>query len=77
MYRIKYLLDKKIYQIHSSKQGAFEGNLTDITYKALEMGLSNQELTLAFNTMSKEKHIVAEFGINGRFMYSHMAQKAA
>lgn len=71
MFRIKYLPKKAIYQLHSSRYGAFEGDLVSISKKAIEMGLSQDELTVAYEVMVKNKDLVAEFGINGSFMYSH------
>jgi len=71
MYRIKYIPQRMVYQIHSRKYGAFEGNLKDITKRAMIIGLDQSELTLAYEVMNKNKHTVAEFGINGTFMYSH------
>lgn len=71
MYRIKFVPEKLVYQIHSSNYGAFEGDLVSITKKAIEMGLDQDELTTAYETMNENKDTVAEFGINGTFMYSH------
>lgn len=71
MYRIKYMPDKKLYEIHSKFDGAFSGDLTSITKKAIEIGISQNELTTAYIVMSKNKDLVAEFGINRIFMYSH------
>ena len=71
MYRIKYLPTEMKYQLHSRRDGAFEGDLTSISKKAIEMGLSQDELTIAYTVMNENKHLVAEFGINGSFMYSH------
>ena len=77
MYRIKYIPEKQVYQIHSSQFGAYEGSLTLITEKAIEMGISQEELTIAYKVMSENKDIVAEFGINACFIYSHKGNKVA
>jgi len=71
MYRIKFLPAKQVYQIHSKRDGAWEGDLMSISKKAVEMGLDQEELTKAYETMIRTKDLVAEFGINGTFMYSH------
>lgn len=77
MFRIKYIPETKKYQIHSRNFGAFEGTLTDITWKAIEMGIEQEELTYAYKVMSENKDTVAEFGINGSFLYSHKGKNAA
>ena len=71
MYRIKFVLNTFNYELHSSEKGAFEGDLNSITNKAIEIGMRPDELTVAYQTMAKNKHTVAEFGMNGTFMYSH------
>ena len=68
MFRIKY--KNKKYQIHSSNFGAFEGNLVQITEKAIEMGIEQEELVFAYNAMRNNKDDVANFGVNGRFLFS-------
>lgn len=73
MFRIKYIPETQKYQIHSKYHGAFEGTLTQITYKALEMGVINRELTLAYEVMDKNQDTIAEFGINGCFLFSKKA----
>lgn len=75
MYRIKFIPEKFLYQIHSRRDGAFEGDLKSITIKAIQMGLDQSELDQAYRTMNKNKDTVAEFGINGTFMYSHKGEK--
>jgi len=70
MYRLKFIPEKKVYQIHSSEYGAYEGSLTQVTEKALEMGVQGKEITLAYEIMDKNKHTKAEFGLNGCFLYS-------
>lgn len=77
MYRIKYVEEKRKYEIHSSHFGAYEGNLTQVTEKAIEMGIEQDELTYAYETMNKNRDTVAEFGINGSFLYSHKGKTAA
>jgi len=73
MFRIKYIAEKRKYQIHSSRFGAFEGTLTQITDKALEMGITVEELAFAYETMNTNKDTIAEFGINGCFLFSKKA----
>jgi len=75
MYRIKFVPKTRLYEIHSKYDGAFEGDINSITQKAIEMGLSQHELTMAYETMNKNKDLVAEFGIRGTFMYSHSKLK--
>ena len=77
MYRIKYIQDTRKYQIHSSRSGAFEGTLTQVTEKAIEIGMSQDELVFAYQVMSENKDTIAEFGLNGCFLYSHKGNKAA
>jgi len=75
MYRIKFIPKTRLYEIHSRFDGAFEGDLTSITKKAVEIGLDQRELTTAYEVMRKNEHLVAEFGIRGTFMYSHTKLK--
>ena len=77
MFRIKYVIEKRKYEIHSSQFGAFEGTLVQVTEKALEMGISQDELTEAYEIMNDNRDTVAEFGINGSFMYSHKGKEVA
>lgn len=73
MFKIKYIQERKSYQINSSQFGIFEGNLEDITFKALGIGITNEELTFAYETMNKNKDTIAEFGVNGCFLFSKKA----
>ena len=63
-------LPLQVYQIHTKNSEVFEGSLAKITEKAIEMGIYSEELTFAYETMAKNKDIVAEFGINGCFLFS-------
>jgi hypothetical protein len=60
-----------LYEIHSKKRGSFEGDLVSISRKAIEMGLSQEQISIAYQVMAEKKDLVAEFGISGKFMYSH------
>ena len=70
MYQIKYISSRDTYQIHSSRQGAFEGSIKEITLKAIKMGITQEELTLAYLDMAENKHSVAEFDIYGRYIFT-------
>lgn len=70
MYSIEFnRLDK---QYRFKKQGRIikTGSLQTIACTALECGLSNSELTVAFEEMNKNKHVYANFGLNGTFIFS-------
>lgn len=70
MYRLKFIPDRKVYQIHSRTSGAFEGNLWEIKQKACQMGLESREFDMAVHEMIKYGHSVAEFGIYGKFIFT-------
>lgn len=76
MFQIKFQKQTKNYRFE--KEGgavAMEGNLMQVTEFALEQGISSEQLTLAYEVMRKNEDTVAEFGVNGFFLYSH--KKAA
>lgn len=70
MYKIKFLPSKMMYQLLAAKGNSYEGTLYSITKKAMELGIEQSELIMAYETMAKNEDTVADFGINGTFMYS-------
>ena len=70
MYSIHFnRLDKK-YRFKYSGTIVDVGSLAEITWTALEYGLTQNELDMAFREMAKNKHTYADFGINGTFIFS-------
>lgn len=69
MYRLYDLGDK--WQIHSSDFGAMEGSFRQIvSYMAIELGLSYDEIELAVVDMCKRGNNGAEFGVFKKFIFS-------
>lgn len=70
-YRLRYVPDRDVYQIHSGAYGAFEGSLRDIWQKMYwEYEISNREVQFALDQMEKNSHNVANFGIFGIFIFT-------
>jgi len=70
MYRIRFNSINKNYEFDKNGETLFKGNLNDVTDFALEEGLDVDDLELAYKTTTNNKHTVAEFGINGYFLFS-------
>ena len=75
-YRLKQV-DRGVFQIHRSRGPAFEGPKVKIFRKAIEMGISRKELKIALKTMKDNGHEVAEFGVNGFFLFSFTKLRSA
>ena len=71
MYKIKLNSKKQTYTFERKDSTLFEGSLVQVTLFAMQQGMLESELTLAFNVMSENLHTIAEFGIRGSFLYSH------
>lgn len=71
MHTLKYLLKEKKYQLNSFGHGLYEGNLIDVTKRAMDLGINQTELTKAYTVMAEQKNTVAEFGMMNTFMFSH------
>lgn len=72
MYKIKFQPVSKNYRFEKNNNAvSLEGSLVQVTRFAMEQGLDQKQLTLAYEVMADNIHTVAEFGINGNFMYSH------
>lgn len=78
MYKIKFQPETKNYSFEKNN-GAVkaEGTLSQVTMFAIEQGLQQKELTLAYEIMAKNGHTVAEFGIRGCFLFSHNNREEA
>lgn len=74
MYRIRYNSIVKKYEFDKQNFDKWEtnlkGNLEQISNYALNF-IELDELIFAYEIMDKNKHTVAEFGIMGRFIFSH------
>jgi hypothetical protein len=72
MYSIRFQPKTLNYRFEkgNDKRVVAEGNLYKITELAMEQGLSQKELELAYKTMQENKHTVANFGGFGSFLYS-------
>ena len=70
MYKIRFNGIKKNYEFDKNNKTIAKGSLTKITDFAIEEGLDIDGLEIAYKTMNKNKHTIAEFGINGYFIFS-------
>ena len=68
MYKIKYLPGKNICQLHTTNYGAWEGSLEIVVNKVIEIGMRQEELSMAIEEMFNNQHNIAEFGVNGYFI---------
>lgn len=71
MFKIKLNKTNKKYRFEKGFGVFMEGSLTQVTEFAIMQGLDQEELTKAYNNMSENLHTTAEFGMNGKFMFSH------
>lgn len=69
MYRLRDLKNG-FYQIHCKNGKAFEGTPKSLFDKALEMGVYQQDLLIAVQTMMKLSHDFADFNEQGRLKYT-------
>ena len=70
MYKIQFNRLDKQYRFKKNGRIVDVGNLEAMTWTALDEGIQNSEIKIAFETMIKNKHTQAEFGINGYFLFS-------
>lgn len=76
MYRIRDLKNGK-FQIHSFDGKAFEGNLKAILKKCDDFRLTYSEVEDALVDLRIKNHDIAEFGINGTYMFTYKDEKVA
>lgn len=70
MYRLRDLKNG-LFQIHSQRhRQAFEGTPRSIFATAVKMGVDQRELVTAVNELQKSGHDYADFGIQGRFLFT-------
>lgn len=74
MYRLR---DQKngLWQIHSKVYGAFEGPANQIFPQAQKMGVHPYDLKLAINQLVTLNHDYADFGVQGRLIYTAKGKK--
>lgn len=74
MYRVRYNSIAQRYELDEHMQNTWvtvmKGRLVDVTKYAMNF-IDKDELTFAYEIMNKNKHTIAEFGIMGRFIFSH------
>ncbi len=63
-------LKNGLYQIHSTKHGAFEGTLNPIFWEAVKWGVEAKELNYAVKHLNESGDDYADFGVFGSFMFS-------
>lgn len=70
-YRLRYIPERDVYQIHSDNDGAFEGPLRLIWQKMnWEFEIANSEIRYALEEMANKGHNVANFGIFRTFIFT-------
>lgn len=70
-------LKNGLYQIHSSKHGAFEGALNPIFWEAVSWGVETKELNYAVKHLAESGDDYADFGVFGSFMFSGRNKKVS
>lgn len=70
-FRLRYVPETDMYQIHSGEHGAFEGPLRSIWQKMhWDFEIANSEVRYALEEMANKGHNVANFGIFGTFIFT-------
>jgi len=64
----KYSFEKRV----NNEKNAFSvhGNLEQVTESAINFGIDQEELLSAYVSMRENCHTEADFGINGKFIFS-------
>ena len=70
MYRIRFNSIKKNYEFDKNNVTVDKGSLLEIVWTALEEGVQSEGLEHALVHMAENEHTVAEFGIDGCFLFS-------
>ena len=73
MLTIEFKTDTKKYQLTKykvEKLYSYEDTLEKISMAAIQEGVSQEQLTMAYENMAKNKHLKASFGVNNLFLYS-------
>lgn len=70
-YVLKFIPNTKKWQIHSSKYGAFEGDLLQIWQTMVfHYEMPNGDIRHAIKEMKEKSHNVAYFGVLGGFLFT-------
>lgn len=69
MFRLRDLKNG-LFQIHKKNGQAFEGTPRSIFSVAIKMGIEEKELAYAVNQLQASNHDYADFGVNGRFLFT-------
>lgn len=76
MFTIKFQPESKNYRFEKNNGAvALEGTIVQVSKFAISQGVQQKELTLAYQVMAENVHMIAEFGIRGCFLYSHNGRK--